>query len=154
MAQKLKQKVKPPRASTDLELSAAFARGRVEMKRDGARSAVYNPKRDEVQIVLNSGVSMSIPRKQIPGLENAAVELLREVELSPMTTSISFPKLNADYSVHGLIRTVLGLNNQQRIAGSVTSPAKRAAAARNGLRGGRPTTATAKKAPKNKKNAA
>jgi hypothetical protein len=154
MAQKLKQKVKPPRASTDLELSAASARGRAEMKRDGARSAVYNPKRDEVQIVLKSGVSMSIPRKQIPGLENAAIELLREVELSPMTTSISFPKLDADYSVHGLIRTVLGLNDQQRIAGSATSPAKRSAAARNGRLGGRPAKVAVKKATNPKKSAA
>jgi hypothetical protein len=55
-----------------------------------------------------------------------------------MTTSISFLRLDADYSVPGLIRHVLGLNEQQRAAGSVTSAAKRAAAALNGRRGGRP----------------
>jgi hypothetical protein len=92
------------RASTDVQLAAASARGRVETERDGARSAVYDADRDEIQIVLKSGVSMSIPRKHIPGLENATTDQLRDVELSPMTTSISFPKLDADYSIRGLIR--------------------------------------------------
>jgi hypothetical protein len=87
-----------------VQLAAASARGRVETEGDGARSAVYDGDGDEIQIVLNSGVSMSIPRKHIPGLENATTDRLRDVELSPMTTSISFPNLDADYSIRGLIR--------------------------------------------------
>ena len=141
MAQKQSAKARQHRESTDAEMTAAGIRGRVEMKRDGARSVRYDKGRDEIQITLNNGVTMSIPRAQIPGLENATGEDLEHVELSPMTTSISFERLDADYSVQGLIRQVLGLNEQQRVAGSVTSPAKRAAATLNGRRGGRPRKA-------------
>jgi hypothetical protein len=110
----------------------------MEMKRDGARSVRYDESDDELEVTLNNGVTVSIPRAKIPGLEKATREDLEQVDLSPMTTSISFERLDADYSVQGLIRQVLGLNEQQRVAGSVKSPAKRAAAAKNGQRGGRP----------------
>ncbi len=129
------------RESTDAEMNAAAARGRLEMQRDGARSVRYDESRDELQIALNTGVTMNIPRTRIPGLEKATRRELEQVELSPMTTTISFLRLDADYSVQGLIRQVLGLNEQQRAAGSVASPAKRAAAIQNGRRGGRPRNA-------------
>jgi hypothetical protein len=54
-----------------------------------------------------------------------------------MTTSLMFDTLDADYAVQGLLRRVMGLNEQQRAAGAVTSPAKRVAAATIGKRGGR-----------------
>lgn len=138
MAQSQNAKSKPRRQSTDAEMNAAAERGRLEMKRDGAQSVHYDDDSDEVRIRLNNGVTMSIPRAQIPGLEHAARRDLEQVELSPMTTTISFLRLDADYSVQGLLRQVLGFNEQQRAAGSTTSPAKRAAAAQNGRLGGRP----------------
>jgi hypothetical protein len=138
MASKQNAQAKPRRESTDAEMMAAAERGRVEMSRDGARSVQYDEAHDAVHIALNNGVTLSIPRAQIPGLENATRRELEQVELSPMTTTISFLRLDADYSVQGLIRHALGLNEQQRAAGSVTSPAKRAAAALNGRSGGRP----------------
>src|SRR5690242_11380978 len=106
MAQKQSGKVSRHRASTDAEMTAAAARGRIEMKRDGARSVRYDKSRDELQIALNTGVTLNIPRVQIPGLEKATPEELEHIELSPMTTSISFERLDADYSVQGLIRQV------------------------------------------------
>ena len=155
MAQKQSAKTSRHRQSTDAEMTAAAARGRMEMKRDGARSVRYNESRDVLEVALNSGVTVSIPRVKIPGLEKATREDLEQVDLSPMTTSISFERLDADYSVQGLIRQVLGLNEQQRVAGSVTSPAKRAAAAMNGRRGGRPPkTIETQPAPIRKKVAA
>jgi len=141
MAPKQNAQAKSRRESTDAEMRAAAERGHVEMSRDGARSVEYDEAHDAVQIALNNGVTMSIPRAQIPGLEKATRRDLEQVELSPMTTSISFLRLDADYSVQGLIRHALGLNEQQRAAGSVTSPAKRAAATLNGRRGGRPRKA-------------
>jgi hypothetical protein len=154
MAQKQSAKVSRHRESTDAEMTAAAARGRIEMKRDGARSVRYDEKRDELQLALNNGVTISIPRLQIPGLEKATREDLEAVELSPMTTSISFERLDADYSVQGLIRQVLGLNEQQRVAGSVTSPAKRAAAAINGRQGGRPPKPVATQPPRQREKIA
>jgi hypothetical protein len=130
----VKQRFRP---STDAELAAAEARGRVEMERDGARSVKYNPRAGEIEIALNTGVVVRIPREIIPGLENASPKDLARVRLSPMTTSLRFDTLDADYAVHGLLRKVMGLNEQQRAAGAVTSAAKSAAAAANGKRGGR-----------------
>jgi hypothetical protein len=141
MAHKKTSASKSYRESTDAEMNAAAARGRLEMQRDGARSVHYDESRDELRIALNSGVTMSIPRARIPGLEKATRKELEQVELSPMTTTISFLRLDADYSVQGLIRQALGLNEQQRAAGSVASPAKRAAAIQNGQLGGRPRKA-------------
>jgi Protein of unknown function (DUF2442) len=125
------------RPSTDAELAAAAARGRLEKARDGARAVKYNPRADEIEIALNTGVVVRIPREIIPGLEDANPKDLARVRLSPLTTSLRFDTLDADYAVHGLLRKVMGLNEQQRAAGATTSPAKRAAAAANGKRGGR-----------------
>jgi uncharacterized protein DUF2442 len=130
----VKQRFRP---STDAELAAAAARGKVEMARDGARSVKYNSRAGAIEIALNTGVVVRIPREIIPGLENASPKDLARVHLSPMTTSLMFDTLDADYAVQGLLRRVMGLNEQQRTAGAVTSAAKRAAAAANGKRGGR-----------------
>jgi hypothetical protein len=125
------------RPSTDAELAAAAARGRAEMARDGARNVKYNSRADEIEIALNTGVIVRIPREIIPGLENASPKDLARVRLSPLTTSLMFDTLDVDYAVQGLLRKILGLNEQQRAAGAVTSAAKRIAAAANGKRGGR-----------------
>jgi Protein of unknown function (DUF2442) len=125
------------RLSSDAELATAATRGRVEKARDGARTVKYNARADEIEIALNTGVVVRIPRQIIPGLENARPKDLARVRLSPLTTSLMFDTLDADYAVQGLLRKVIGLNEQQRAAGAVTSVAKRAAAAANGKRGGR-----------------
>jgi len=107
------------------------------MLRDGARAVKYYPRVDELEIILNTGVVVRIPRGIIPGLESASPKDLKHVSLSPMTTSLRFEALDADYAVQGLLRKVMGLNEQQRAAGAATSEAKRAAAVANGKRGGR-----------------
>ena len=66
MAQKQSEKTRRHRQSTDAEMTAAAARGRMEMKRDGARSVRYDESRDELEVTLNSGVTVSIPRVKIP----------------------------------------------------------------------------------------
>lgn len=131
------------RLSSDAELATAATRGRVEKARDGARMVKYNARADEIEIALNTGVVVRIPRQIIPGLEKASPKDLARVRLSPLTTSLMFDTLDADYAVQGLLRKVIGLNEQQRAAGAVTSAAKRAAAAANGKRGGRRKTVSA-----------
>lgn len=122
----------------DAELDAALERGREEIAQHGARAVRYDADTDEVAITVKSGATVAIPRALIPGLEKARPQQLADVHLSPSRTTIMFDELDEDYAVRGLIRRVLGLNEQQRTAGAVTSPAKRAAAAKNGARGGRP----------------
>ena len=124
--------------STDRELDAALARGKKELAQYGARKVRYDAAADRIEITLNDSATVSIARKAVPGLEDASANDLAGVRLTPMGTSLSFERLDADYAVHGLIRKVLGLNAQQRAAGSATSPAKRSAAVANGALGGRP----------------
>ena len=124
--------------STDAELEAALARGREEAGRDGVRHVRYDAASDRIEISINDDATVTIARKAIPGLENATPKQLADIRLTPLRTSISFEQLDVDYAVQGLLRKVLGLNAQQRAAGSVTSPAKRLAAAANGAHGGRP----------------
>jgi hypothetical protein len=124
--------------STDAELEAALARGREEAGRDGVRNVRYDAASDRIEISINDDATVMIARKAIPGLENATSKQLADVRLTPLRTSISFEQLDVDHAVQGLVRKVLGLNAQQRAAGSVTSAAKRLAAAANGAHGGRP----------------
>ncbi|MBV8370854.1 MAG: DUF2442 domain-containing protein [Candidatus Eremiobacteraeota bacterium] len=124
--------------STDAELDAALARGREERARDGACDVRYDATADRIEITMNNSATVSIARKAIPGLERATVDQLADVRLTPLGTSMSFERIDADYAIHGLLRRVLGLNEQQRAAGSVTSQAKRSAAVANGALGGRP----------------
>ena len=56
------------RASSETQMRVAAAQGSIEKKRDGARLVRYDEGCDEVQITLNSGVTMGIPRKRIRGL--------------------------------------------------------------------------------------
>jgi hypothetical protein len=124
--------------STDAELEAALARGHEEAARYGARSVRYDAASDRIEIGINENATVTIARSAIPGLEHATPKQLAHVRLTPLRTSITFEQLDVDHAVRGLVRKVLGLNEQQRAAGSVTSAAKRSAAAANGARGGRP----------------
>jgi len=127
-----------PNELTDADFEAALERGRRETERDGARTVRYDIGTDAIAITVNNGVAVTIPRALMPGLERATPEQLKNVELSPSRTGIRFRELDEDYTISALLRRVLGLNEQQRAAGSVTSEAKRTAAAANGAQGGRP----------------
>jgi hypothetical protein len=71
------------------------------------------------------------------------------VEVGPAGVGLPWDALDVDLSVVGLARLVLGSSALMRAAGSAggsaRSPAKAAAARKNGLRGGRPVAARKKK---------
>jgi hypothetical protein len=126
------------RIVTNKELDAAARRGRDEVAQSGASSIRYSGRRDELVIELNTAVVVRIPRNRAPSLAGATVRDFATLELSPMGTSFTVRSLDLDYSISGLLRKVLNFNEQQRAAGAKSTPAKRAAAAANGKRGGRP----------------
>lgn len=126
------------RLPSDTAIADARLRGREEMRLRGARSVRYDRRSDEVVIALNTGVVVRVPRERIPGVETAEPRDLAKIVLSPLTTSFTIEMLDMDYSIPGLLRRVLGFNEQQRSAGARSTPAKRAAAVANGKRGGRP----------------
>jgi hypothetical protein len=60
------------------------------------------------------------------------------VEVSPLGTSLRFPRLDADFAVHALIRRAFGANEGYRRAGATKSPARAAGSPENGKKRGRP----------------
>ena len=89
-----------------------------------AASARYNRRIDRVVIQLSTGIDLAFPPHIAQGLENATPAQLAEIEISPSGFGIHFPRLGAQ-------------------GGKSTSPAKTAAAKRNGRNGGRPKKRTA-----------
>jgi hypothetical protein len=116
-------------------IDAALERGKVEMA-FGASAVSYDRRRDAVILTMRSGAVAMIPRLLIPVVADAEPRAATDLELSPLGTSLSFPRLDADLAVQGLIRRAFGVNEANRIAGATKSPARAAASRANGGKGG------------------
>jgi Protein of unknown function (DUF2442) len=107
-----------------------------------AVSAKYDARKKLIHVALQNGASFSFPPHLAQGLQNASTLQLSNVEVSPMGTGLSWPLLDADLSVEGLLGGVFGSRAWMRAhaakAGSARSEAKANAARVNGARGGRP----------------
>jgi hypothetical protein len=113
-----------------------------------AVSAGYDRRIDRVVIHLSTGIDIAFPPHIAQGLENATPGQLAEIEISPSGFGIYFPLLDADLYVPALLEGFLGSRKwmASRLGakgGKSTSPAKTAAAKRNGRNGGRPRKKTA-----------
>lgn len=107
-----------------------------------ASSARYDSRRDELVIHLTSGVKVSIPRRLLQGLENAPKRKLSYLITEGSGTGLSWPDLDVDHYVPGLLRGIFGTQRWMaeigKKGGSSSSPAKVRAARANGQKGGRP----------------
>lgn len=135
----LKAKVKV----TDAQIDAARTQARhFESSDRRAVAAGYNAKFDLVNIDLDDGVKVSIPRKMLQGLEHAAPKQVAKVELAGRGTGLHWPELDVDHYVPGLLNHVFGtirwMAELGRRGGTATSRNKAAAARANGKKGGRP----------------
>jgi hypothetical protein len=114
-----------------------------------AESAYYDQPTGKVVIELNNGVGLHIPPALIQGIENATPADMAEIVIQGRGLGLHFPRLDADLYVPALARGVLGTSAWMRSLGQKggvsKSPAKAAAARRNGRLGGRPPS-TEKKA--------
>lgn len=114
-----------------------------------AESAYYDQPTGKVVIELNNGVGLHIPPALIQGIENATPADMAEIVIQARGLGLHFPRLDADLYVPALARGVLGTSAWMRSLGQKggvsKSPAKAAAARRNGRLGGRPPS-TEKKA--------
>jgi hypothetical protein len=126
------------------EFAQANRLGR-EMRSNTPRavSARFNRRMERVVIHLSTGIDLAFPPQIAQGLENATSAQLSEIEISPSGFGIHFPRLDADIYLPALLEGFLG--SRQWMAsrlgaqgGKSTSPAKAAAAKRNGRSGGRP----------------
>jgi hypothetical protein len=107
-----------------------------------AVEARYQRGEDVVNIRLDDGVVISIPRKYLQGLAEATPSQLSKIEIVGHGTGLRWPLLDVDHYVLGLLGHVFGtarwMRRIGRLGGLAKSKTKAAAARANGLKGGRP----------------
>lgn len=122
----------------------AVKRGEEKMKTEPqAKSVSYDRDSDRLVIEFDNRVILSVPRKLLPELGDADPDSIAEVKLRPRGAALHWQKLDQDFSIAGLMTSILSRNvlmsELGRKGGSVSSEAKIAAARANGQKGGRPT---------------
>jgi len=104
--------------------------------------ARYDSDRDLIDLAFRGGGSMSIPRRMVPGLERASESTIESIVVSPAGDALSWPSLDIDVYVPGLVERAFGTRlfaaSTGRRGGRRRSKAKAAAAKANGAEGGRP----------------
>lgn len=108
-----------------------------------ARAAHYEVTTGRVIVELANGCSFAFPAGLAEGLEGAEEDALAEIEILGRGLGLHWERLDVDLSVPGLLAGLFGTRaflDRQRAAkaGAARSPAKAAAARRNGRKGGRP----------------
>jgi hypothetical protein len=121
----------------------ARARGKARAEDASALvSARYDSEADAIDLSFGGGGSMSIPRKLVPGLEKADETKIASIVVSPAGDALSWPSLDVDLYVPGLVERAFGTRlfaaSTGRRGGHRRSKAKAAAAQANGAKGGRP----------------
>jgi hypothetical protein len=134
-----------PMSNEEFERQFAQATKRGERKlqtEPRAESAHYDARHGRVVIELTNGCVFMFPAHLAQGLRNATARELGEIEVMPYGVALRWPKLDADFTVAGLVAGVFGtrawMAELGRKGGSVTSEAKAAAVRENGKKGGRP----------------
>jgi hypothetical protein len=92
-----------------------YARARVRGKARVAKpskllGARYHSDADAIELKFSGGGSMSIPRAIVPGLDQASRSTVQRVVVSPAGDALSWPSLNVDVYVPGLLERAFGTN--------------------------------------------
>lgn len=118
-------------------------------KNPRARSAYYDRESGRIVVDLLNGCTFMFPTELAQGLRGVAPEDLAEVEVDPYGLTLHWEKLDADFTVAGLMGGVFGtrawMAELGHTGGSATSEAQANASRANGKRGGRPGQATRKR---------
>jgi hypothetical protein len=135
--------------TTDDEIDAAIAQSRVG-PHHRAVSAEYLPDTDQIAIRLRDDVEVRLPRLKLQGLRDATPAQLAHVEIEGPGTGLVWPDLDVAHDIPGLVDGIFGTRRYMaqlgRAGGSKTSPAKAAAARKNGAKGGAKKNRDRKKA--------
>jgi hypothetical protein len=121
----------------------ARARGKERLEDPSSMvDARYDADADAIELKFGGGGSMTIPRRIVPGLERAARSKIESIVVSPAGDALSWPALDIDVYVPGLVERAFGTRlfaaSTGRRGGRQRSKAKAAAARANGTKGGRP----------------
>jgi hypothetical protein len=112
-----------------------------------ARAAWYDRMHDAVILLLRDGRVFGAERAGIPSLAEANPRQLRTLQVTDDGAFLWMPPLDLHISVDGLVTRLVESSpatlrrSAAKSAGTATSPAKAAAARRNGRLGGRPRKA-------------
>src|SRR3954468_13724113 len=119
---------------TDAQIHAAIERGRAARAAEPrAASARYDRAAGRIVVELTNGCTFAFPPRLAQGLENATDEQLAHIEILGAGYGLHWEALDADLSVPGLMAGVFGTRAYMaRLAGQRSSPAKAAAARKNG----------------------
>lgn len=129
---------------SDIEMDAAFEKAKRNTQEPVAQTVEHIPGLNLLIVALSNQRRLVLPVEDIQGLGGATHEQIQNYELLGRGTGISFTELDVDLYVPALIEGIYG--NRRWMAqlgqrgGQATSQAKRAAARRNGAKGGRPKT--------------
>jgi hypothetical protein len=135
---------KPGKVSTtDAEIEAAIERGR---KHDEHATKIvraeYDRDRDQIWAALNTGASITVPRRNLPSLDTYLPADFGSVHIEPPGYAIWFDKPDVGVRLEGLLRAAGGEGLIRSIAaqamGSARTQKKADAARKNGIDGGRP----------------
>jgi hypothetical protein len=125
------------------QFAAATRRGAARIEREPlAVRAKYDRRSRRIVIDLSNRCTLLLPPELAQGLRGASAADLSKVRLLGPGTTISWPALDVQFSVTGLLAGVFGtrawMAELGRAGGRVKSAAKSGAARRNGAKGGRP----------------
>jgi Protein of unknown function (DUF2442) len=125
---------------TDAQIEAATESGRIcRSLEPRAAAARYDRETGRVIVDLTNGCTFAFPPALAQGLEQANAAQLAQVEILGAGYGLHWEDLDTDLSIPGLLAGIFGTRAYMaRRAGQVSSPAKAAAARRNGAKGGRP----------------
>ncbi len=140
-----------------MEISEAeFARANQRMAKrrkveSYAVAAEYEAARNMIAVSLSNGTEVRFPASKLEGLAQAKADELAHIEIDPDGYGLSFPKLDADFSLPALLDGIFGSRAFMAAmlgakGGKSVSPRKLIAARNNGRLGGRPKKAAAKRA--------
>jgi hypothetical protein len=102
-----------------------------------------------LRLTFRDGSRLSVPTSRIEELAGSSAGALKRLQVSPARDSISFPAIDADIYIPGLLSDLYGsriLAEKGRAGGKRSTPAKTAAVRENGRKGGRPRKKAKRKA--------
>lgn len=101
--------------TTDAQIDDAIRRARAFAKYDHhVVRAAYSLRTDRFLLRMENGVTHSIPRRLLQGLQSASTAELSRIELLGGGTGLYWPALDAAHSVAGLLSGVYGSEKWMR----------------------------------------
>ncbi len=138
--------------STPTEIDRAIEVGKqLQAKEVLVESVDYDPApgRDYLTLHLNNGHRYLIPREDLQGMEEGAIDAIRDVRVIGGGTALHWPQLDLDFYVPALLKNTYGnmqwMQHLGRKGGSAKTELKRRSAQENGAKGGRPRRAPAER---------